>query len=259
MMQTIQVTDQGYWLLTQGSALYLQDGELPFGTAEQCGVVGLQGCVIGEFRQQPLWLIAEIPNDQQHSYTSLRDQLYRSEDEFNLLNRGVALNYFFTTHRFCSKCGERNYLPTDEFAVECPKCGYRHYPVICPSIIVAVRRGKEILLANHQRHIGGIYTTLAGFVEAGESLEQTVHREIFEEVGIKVKNVRYFASQPWAFPNSLMVGFLADYESGDIHLQDSEIHDAKWFRYDKPLPQLPPEGTIARKLIKTTLALCAED
>lgn len=94
MMQTIQVTDQGYWLLTQGSALYLQDGELPFGTAEQCGVVGLQGCVIGEFRQQPLWLIAEIPNDQQHSYTSLRDQLYRSEDEFNLLNRGVALNYF---------------------------------------------------------------------------------------------------------------------------------------------------------------------
>ncbi|MFC0309443.1 NAD(+) diphosphatase [Gallibacterium trehalosifermentans] len=258
-MQTIQSQDQGYWLLTQGSALYLRESELPYGNAVEHGVAGLQGCVIGEFHQQPLWLVAEIPNDQQREYTSLRTQLYRDEDVFNLLNRGVALNYFFTTHRFCSKCGERNYLPTDEFAVECPKCGYRHYPVICPSIIVAVRRGKEILLANHRRHIGGIYTTLAGFVESGESLEQTVQREIFEEVGLKVTNIRYFGSQPWAFPNSLMVGFLADYESGEICLQDSEIHDAKWFRYDETLPMLPPEGTIARKLIKTTLALCAED
>ena len=259
MMQTIHKQNQGYWLLTQGSAIYLQQGELPYGDAVLCGVDGLSGCVIGEYRQQPLWLVAEIPNDEHREYVSLRSQLYRNEQEFNLLNRGVALNYFFKTHRYCGKCGEKTYLPTDEFAVECPKCGYRHYPVICPSIIVAIRRGKEILLANHQRHIGGIYTTLAGFVEEGESLEQTVEREIFEEVGLKVKNIRYFGSQPWAFPNSLMVGFLADYDSGEIRLQDNEIHDAKWFRYDDELPLLPEEGTIARKLIKTTLALCAED
>ena len=97
------------------------------------------------------------------------------------------------------------------------------YPVICPSIIVAVRRGTEILLANHKRHYtpgkAGIYTTLAGFVEVGETFEDAVHREVFEETGIRVKNIRYFGSQPWAFPNSQMVGFLADYDSGEIQLQ----------------------------------------
>lgn len=124
---------------------------------------------------------------------------------------------------------------------------------------MAVRRGKQILLANHLRHQQEkMYTTLAGFVEVGESFEQTVEREVFEETGIKVKNIRYFGSQPWAFPNSQMVGFLADYASGEITLQEAELSDAQWFAYDEPLPTLPPEGTIALKLINQTLALCAE-
>ena len=101
-----------------------------------------------------------------------------------------------------------------------------------------------------------MYTTLAGFVEVGETFEQAVRREVFEETGILIKNIRYFGSQPWAFPNSQMVGFLADYESGEITLQESEIHDAQWFSYDQPLPELPPTGTIARKLIHVTLELC---
>ncbi len=96
-------------------------------------------------------------------------------------------------------------------------------------------------------------------MEIGETFEQAVQREVFEETGIKVKNLRYFGSQPWAFPNSQMVGFLADYESGDIRLQEAEIYDAKWFNYNQPLPELPPEGTIALKLIKATLALCAQE
>ncbi|MDY2796840.1 NAD(+) diphosphatase [[Pasteurella] aerogenes] len=260
-MKIIQPHDHGFWLLTQGSAIYLQQETLPQGRAEELALQGKLGMVIGELEQQPLWLLEEEPDDAAREYVSLRTQLFLPERTFNLLARGVELNHFFNTHRFCGKCGHQTRIAEDEWAVQCQNdaCGYRTYPVICPSIIVAVRRGKEILLANHLRHKGGIYTTLAGFVEVGETFEQTVMREVFEETGIKVKNIRYFGSQPWAFPNSQMVGFLADYDSGEIRLQEAEIYDAQWFRYDAPLPELPPPGTIALKLIQATLALCADD
>ena len=172
----------------------------------------------------------------------------------------MEINHFLKTHQFCGKCGQKAEQTHDELAVQCTSCGYRTYPVICPSIIVAVRRGTEILLANHKRNYtpgkAGIYTTLAGFVEVGETFEDAVHREVFEETGIRVKNIRYFGSQPWAFPNSQMVGFLADYDSGEIQLQETELHDAQWFSSAAPLPELPPTGTIALKLINATLELC---
>ncbi|MDY4279795.1 MAG: NAD(+) diphosphatase [[Pasteurella] mairii] len=260
-MKIIQPHDNGFWLLTQGSAIYLQQETLPQGRAEELALQGKLGMVIGELEQQPLWLVQEEADDAVREYVSLRTQLFLPERTFNLLARGVELNHFFNTHRFCGKCGHQTRIAEDEWAVQCQNaaCGYRTYPVICPSIIVAVRRGKDILLANHWRHKGGIYTTLAGFVEVGETFEQTVMREVFEETGIHVKNIRYFGSQPWAFPNSQMVGFLADYDSGEIQLQEAEIYDAKWFRYDEPLPELPPPGTIALKLIQATLALCADE
>ncbi|PJG85365.1 NAD(+) diphosphatase [Conservatibacter flavescens] len=257
-MQTIQANDQGYWLLTQGSAIYLIEGKLPCGRADAFPWLGQQGMIIGTMDNQPLWLVAE--HEEEREYVSLRDQLVLPEQTFNLLSRGVELNYFFKTHQFCGKCGSKTDLAQDEWAVHCDACGFRAYPVICPSIIVAVRRGKDILLANHKRHIESkIYTTLAGFVEVGESFEQTVAREVFEETGIKVKNIQYFGSQPWAFPNSQMVGFLAEYDSGEIRLQEAEIHDAQWFDCRQPLPEIPPQGTIARKLIEATLAICKRE
>ncbi len=261
-MQRINATDSGYWLLTRGSTLHLNAGKLPFGTAHSLQLSGLQGMIIGEWENRPLWLVAEQPNDA-HDYFSLRDLLYLPEQQFHLLSRGVEINHFLNTHRFCGQCGAETAQTQDELAVQCVRCGARSYPVINPSIIVAVRRGTKILLANHKRHYqphGGMYTTLAGFVEPGESFEQAVRREVFEESRIQIKNIRYFGSQPWAFPNSQMAGFLADYESGEIQPQASEIHDAQWFSYNQPLPELPPTGTIARKLISTTLELCrAED
>lgn len=261
-MHHIQDTDSGYWLLTQGSNLHLVNGELPYGSASELGFSGLNGMEIGKWNEKPLWLI-ESQQDDTREYVTLRDLLYLPEEKFHLLNRGVEINHFLKTHQFCGKCGHKTAQTQDELAVRCTHCGYRTYPVICPSIIVAVRRGTQILLANHKRHYqpgGGMYTTLAGFVEVGETFEDAVRREVFEETGIQIKNIRYFGSQPWAFPNSQMVGFLADYESGEISLQETEIHDAQWFSYHQPLPELPPTGTIARKLIHATLALCqAED
>ncbi len=185
-MQTLQQNDFGYWLLTKGSAIYLQQNELPHGTAEELGLTSKQGMVIGEYRDFPLWLVEELDNhdsNNQREYFSLRDQLVLPERIFNLLNRGVALNYFWKTHRFCGVCGSPTKAMTpQEWAVECTSCQHRTYPMIAPSIIVAVRKDDSILLANHARHSDEkIYTTLAGFVEVGETLEQTVEREVFEE------------------------------------------------------------------------------
>lgn len=259
-MNAIQTRDCGFWLIHVDQDIYFPDNNLPFGTAESLNLTHRHAARIGEWDGHPLFVVEEDPAEQRE-WTALRALLRLSEEKFYLLNRGVELNYFLKTHRRCGKCGHKTEMASDEWAVQCQACGYRSYPVICPSIIVAVRKGKEILLAHHIRHIPknggtGMYTTLAGFVEIGESFEQTVEREVFEETGLKVKNIRYFGSQPWAFPNSQMVGFLADYDSGEIRLQKEELHDARWFHCDQPLPELPPEGTIALKLIHATLNIC---
>ncbi len=138
-------------------------------------------------------------------------------------------------------------LPTER-AKRCPKCGLVNYPRLSPAVIVLISRGDELLLARAHRFPTGMYSILAGFVEPGESLEETVVREVREEVGIEVKDIRYFGSQPWPFPNSLMIGFTATYAGGDIVLEPEELVDAAWFNKHN-LPQIPPKISIARKLI----------
>ena len=150
------------------------------------------------------------------------------------------------------------HLSRSEFACLCGSCHERYYPQIAPCIIVAIRRQDKILLANHVRSRNGIYTALAGFAEVGETLEQTVAREVMEESNIRIKNLRYVASQPWPFPQSLMMAFLADYDSGELRIDPKELQDAGWYRYDA-LPVLPPPGTIARRLIEDTIALCRSE
>ncbi len=131
----------------------------------------------------------------------------------------------------------------------CTACGQLHFPRIAPAVIVLVQRGREALLARSPRFPPGVYSTLAGFVEPGESLEECVHREIEEEVGVRVENVRYFGSQSHPFPHSLMVGFVADWRSGEIRVDPAEIEDARWFGFDA-LPRLPHRMSIARALIE---------
>ncbi|MBK9394444.1 MAG: NAD(+) diphosphatase [Uliginosibacterium sp.] len=155
--------------------------------------------------------------------------------------------------RYCGTCGKPTQALEGEPAKECPACGMRDYPRIAPAVMALVRKGDTLLLARspHFRH--GMYSALAGFVEAGETVEACLHREVFEESGIRIKNLRWFASQPWPFPFSLMLAFHADYAGGEITPQPGEIEDARWFGL-KALPDLPAPVSIASRLIHAGIA-----
>jgi NAD+ diphosphatase len=157
-----------------------------------------------------------------------------------------------TTHRYCGRCATPTERVPGERCMRCPACGLLSYPRIAPAVIVLVRRGAEALLARGARFPLPFFSTLAGFVEIGETLEDTVAREIREEVGIEVNDVRYFGSQPWPFPHSLMVGFTARWAGGDVRPDEKEILEAHWFRADA-LPSIPPRLSIARRLIDAWL------
>ncbi len=170
------------------------------------------------------------------------------EDLFWVAARAVQIVDWDRTHRFCGRCGVPLNTKTTERAKECPQCGLLYFPRLAPAIIVLVQHGAKLLLARSRHFMPGMYSVLAGFVEPGESLEEAVVREVREEVGIEVKDIHYFASQPWPFPHSLMVGFTATYAGGEISLNDDEIENAGWFEVDH-LPRIPGKISIARKLI----------
>lgn len=176
---------------------------------------------------------------------------YHSLDEADFRAAGAArqkVTWRLTT-RFCSGCAARLEPDPDGEALRCAACGRLHFPPVSPAVIVLVQRGRRALLARSPRFEEGVYSTLAGFVEPGESLEECAHREILEEVGVRVTNLRYFGSQPHPFPHSLMVGFVADWLEGDIRIDEDEIEDARWFDADE-LPVLPHPMSIARALIE---------
>jgi NAD+ diphosphatase len=170
---------------------------------------------------------------------------------FALAGRASQIVDWDRTHQYCGACGRATAARTNERSRECPGCGLVVYPRLAPAVMGLVRREKELLLARAPRFPKDMYSALAGFVEPGETLEQCLEREVHEEVGIRVRRVRYFASQPWPFPHSLMIAFFADYYSGEIRVDGTEIEDAQWFdvRNLGNLPRLPARISIARRLI----------
>jgi NAD+ diphosphatase len=181
--------------------------------------------------------------------SGLRELLGAIDEEvFTVAGRASQMAQWNRTHQFCGRCGYPTHDKTDERAKICSACGLINYPRVSPAIIVAIVKDDHILLARSARFKTGLYSVLAGFVEPGEKLEDCVQREVAEEVAIRVKNIRYFGSQPWPFPNSLMVGFTAEYSSGEISMDPSEIIEADWFTAYN-LPQIPGKFTIARSLI----------
>jgi NAD+ diphosphatase len=177
-------------------------------------------------------------------------ELYQKIDDIMLKAafRAVQIVAWDETHRFCGACGGATIKKADEHAKVCLKCGRIFYPRLSPAVIVAVTKGDKLLLARNKNFPPGRYSVLAGFVEAGETLEECIKREIKEEVGIEVKNIQYFGSQSWPFPNSYMLAFTAEHESGEIRADDREIAEAGWFSADE-MPGIPANLSISRRLI----------
>jgi len=170
------------------------------------------------------------------------------DGDWAMAGRGVQLLEWNRTHRFCGQCGTPTEPATGERARRCPACGLAAFPRLAPAVITLVTRGDEALLARGASFPRPMYSCLAGFVEPGETLEEAVRREVREEVGVELADVRYVGSQPWPFPHSLMIGFRAEWAGGEIVPDPSEIADAQWYRADD-LPVVPPPVSIARALI----------
>ena len=198
-----------------------------------------------------------VPRDYQppagHVFRSMRALFGRHDDALlAVAGRAYQIVEWARTHRFCGACGQPMVLQPGERAMRCP-CGHTAYPRISPAMMVLIRRGDAILLARNIAAPPGRMSALAGFLEAGESIEEAIHREVREEVGLDVKDLRYFASQPWAFPHSLMIAFTAEYAGGDLVLDTREIVEAAWFGPGDPLPELSPRQSISRALIDANL------
>ena len=191
-----------------------------------------------------------ISNIDSYSRQELR-QFYATHDEetASQVFRAKALSEWRKQTVFCPRCGAKLVESTDFSAMECPDCGNLLFPRIDPCIIVLVRREGKILLARHTQRNQDIYACLAGYVEPGETIEAAVRREVFEETGITIRNIQYRGSQSWPFPRQLMLGFYADYDSGEIVCQKEEITDAQWFDPDNLTVATPAPGSIAYKLI----------
>ncbi|MFP6807523.1 MAG: NAD(+) diphosphatase [Pseudomonadales bacterium] len=250
--------DAWYFILCKGAILlnFADDGAFkPLTLAESEIVESLKGKqhFMGMHGEIACFAV-EAEDSGEHTFGNLR-AIFGKADNILLALAGKAQQIceWYRTHQYCGRCGKKTIEHHNDRAMVCEDCKIFSYPRLSPSIIVLVHRDREVLLARNHGFPEGMYSTLAGFVEPGESIEETLVREVREEVGVTVGNLEYLGSQPWPFPNSLMLGFHAKYESGDIKLQEEEIADAQWFPIDD-LPTIPGNIAISRWLINDYLA-----
>ena len=252
----------GDWLLFQKDALFVKSKtplSLPSAEDEPFfrDILLRQGS-LSEARGSFLW--GEFPGEETlppgFQQVGLRELWALGGDRiFQAAGTAFQMMDWQRSTLYCSRCGAAM-VPSDfDHGYRCPRCEFLSYPVLCPAVIVAVVREGKLLLARNVNFPKGRYSVLAGFVEPGESLEEAVQREIFEEVSIKVKNITYFGSQPWPFPHSLMLGFTADWAEGELTPDGVEIEDAGWFT-PETMPEIPPSMSISRRLIDNWLAGC---
>ena len=246
-----------WWFIFRGNKLLVtltdEAAAVPYVTyLDSLGLRPIRRQYLGTLDGHPCYsaeLAAHVSAPQEMTFRGLRGLFgLLKEDFFRLAGRAVQIMNWDRTHQYCGQCGTLTEALINERAKVCPKCGLMNFPRISPAIIVAITKGSQILLVRAHRHPAGLHSVIAGFVEPGETLEECVSREVKEEVGLEVRNICYFASQSWPFPNSLMIGFTADYAEGEISLDETEIVDAGWFTADN-LPHVPNKVSIARRLI----------
>ena len=243
---------QGQWFIVNRGRIWLtSQRQIPRGKYSELTLSAEpeQVCRLGELDGLPAMLLVNhdhIADEAQ--WASPRELLSQGDALFQLAARAVQVALFLQTHRFCGQCGSAMSLVSWELAALCNKCGHRCYPRIAPCVLVGIVHQNKILLARSSRHRQGFFSILAGFVESAETLEQAAVREVKEEVGVDITNLRYVGSQPWPFPHSLMTGFIADYAGGDIRCQEHEIEEAAWFSLDA-LPEVPPQETLSGQII----------
>ena len=257
-----KIEEGAFWFAFCGSALLMsQSGErmeIPMAHAlQELGVEALRTQYLGTLRGRHCFSAEIAPETQAPSgmgWFGLR-RLFGQIDEtgYALAVRAVQIVEWDRTHQFCGACGTATESRREERVRVCPACSHAAYPRLSPAVMMLVRRGRELLLGRSPHFAPGVYSALAGFVEPGETLEACVEREVMEEVGVKVGKLRYFGSQSWPFPHSLMIAFFADYAGGEIALQPEEIEDAQWFSVDA-LPALPMPVSISRRLIDAAIA-----
>lgn len=219
---------------------------------------------LGEFSSFPCYLVLLDDRDNRFSelefcWHGLRDLISTlDEHHFRLASRALQLAYWQRDHLFCGRCGHPTQLSIKELACKCLHCDHLVYPRISPCVIGVVTDGPRVLLARGMRHKPDLFSCLAGFIEAGESAEQAFEREVFEEVGVNISNIRYQNSQPWPFPSQLMLGFYADYNGGEIKVDGDEILEANWYTKDS-LPVIPSVYSISGTLIRDYFGIAYTD
>ena len=216
------------------------------------GIVPDRVQYLGYVKNVPYYAVeigTDAPVPEGTGYSGLRDLFGRiPEEELAIAAYAVRIIHFDRTTRFCGRCGAENRPLRTERAKHCGTCGHLTYPRLSPAIIVLVQRDDRVLLARSPRFPPGMYGLVAGFVEPGENLEQALVREVREETGISINNIRYFGSEPWPFPDSLMVGFTVDFAGGELVADKNEIESVFWFDRDH-LPRIPEKLSISRALI----------
>jgi NAD+ diphosphatase len=252
-----QLSEPVCWFAFSGGRLLAgtsaQGAALPWARSlAELGVEVLRSQYLGTLRGRHCFS-AELANDAQAplgmAWVSLRRLFGQIDDlDYALAGRAIQIMEWDRTHQFCGVCATPTVARSTERVRACPSCGQLVYPRLAPAVMMLVRRGRELLLGRSPHFQPGVYSALAGFVDPGETLEDCVAREVMEEVGVTVDKLRYFGSQSWPFPHSLMIAFFADYAGGDIVPQSEEIEDAQWFNVDA-LPELPMAISISRRLI----------
>jgi len=251
----------GYWLALRGTELLVRPAAggacLPQGEQPEELLPARSGPLfIGHWDERPCRVLGvskeTVPPEGWLAESLLASRPLLSIEQLTLGGLGGQILHWERGSRFCSRCGKGMERVPGEWGKKCRGCGYVHYPHIHPCAIVLVQRPGEVLLIRKSIWPEGRYSLVAGFLDFGECLEEAASREVLEETGVRVKNIRYMGSQSWPFPSQLMAGFTADYAGGEVVVEEKELEDARWFPVDA-LPVLPPRRSIARYLIDTCL------